>query len=169
MSELTVIILGSSRSDGNTSALCHIFATRINATVVNLNDYEISPFDYNANYKDDFLSLMAGVLKYDRIILATPMYWYSASAQMKTFIDRWSDLLNTEKTKGRKLRGKQVVVLATGNNEVPPNCFEQMFQLTFRYLGMNYRGMLYCQCDQQFSADQHKADIAKFARQIKDN
>ncbi|MDC2889285.1 flavodoxin family protein [Psychrosphaera algicola] len=169
MSESTVIILGSSRSDGNTSALVHDYATIINATVVDLNDYEISPFDYNADYNDDFISLMAGLLKYDRIILATPMYWYSASAQMKTFIDRWSDLLKTEKAKGRQLRGKQVVVLATGSDKIPPNCFEQMFQLTFRYLGMDYRGMLYCQCESQYLVEHHHEAIAKFVIQMDRN
>lgn len=56
----------------------------------------------------DYLNLMKQILdKYETLILATPVYWYSMSGIMKVFFDRLTDLLTIEKEFGRKLRGKK--------------------------------------------------------------
>ncbi len=140
----TAIIIGTSRANGNTSQLARYVASKVCADYFNLADYKIEPFDYDNNYHDDFSSLIKKLLSYEQLIFATPMYWYSASAQMKLFLDRLSDLLSFEQDQGRLLRGKTVALLATGADTQPPECFEQMFSLTFAYLGMNYKGMAYC-------------------------
>lgn len=58
---------------------------------------------------DDYLNLMKQILdKYETLILATPVYWYSMSGIMKVFFDRLTDLLTIEKELGRKLRGKKI-------------------------------------------------------------
>ncbi|ABE54728.1 NADPH-dependent FMN reductase [Shewanella denitrificans OS217] len=88
------IVLGTSRSDGNTSALANEFAQATGANVFPLSDFSILPFDYEfKNTSDDFLLLINQVIKHDIIIFASPIYWYSPSAQMKVFMDRLSDLL----------------------------------------------------------------------------
>mgnify|MGYP001953952154 CR=1 FL=1 len=81
----TAIILGSARSDGNTGALVNYTANLLNADVFDLNEHQVLPFDYHGSANDDFKSLSIKLLSYDRIVFATPMYWYSASAQMKAF------------------------------------------------------------------------------------
>ncbi len=45
--------------------------------------------------------------KYDVLIFATPVYWYSMSGIMKVFFDRITDLLTIKKDIGRKLKGKK--------------------------------------------------------------
>lgn len=162
----TAIILGSSRSNGNTAKLSQHFAKHLDATVFDINNLDIAPFDYDANYQDDFKPLIDRLLNFERIILATPMYWYAASAQMKTFLDRLSDLLNSEKHKGRKLRGKSAVLLATGADSSPPPCFEEMFKLTFNYLGMHYQGMRYCACPADINLLEHQNDNNDFMNKI---
>ena len=52
------------------------------------------------------------ISKYDTIIFATPVYWYSMSGILKVFIDRITDLLTIEKELGRKLRGKKMAVVS---------------------------------------------------------
>ncbi|MDY7539350.1 NAD(P)H-dependent oxidoreductase [Undibacterium sp. 5I1] len=161
----TVIILGSARNQGNTHQLASYVANDIAATLFNLSDYEISPYEYeHRNRDDDFLLLMNEVLKFEHIILASPIYWYAPSSVMKVFLDRLSDLITIEKSLGRKLRDKSGSVIATGCDLVPPPCFEQMFQLTYRYLGIDYREMLYCPCIEDIEIHQHHLAINTFIR-----
>ncbi len=46
----------------------------------------------------------------DAIVIATPVYWFTLSAQAKLFIDRWYALLGE---KHNPLRGKQFALLLT--------------------------------------------------------
>lgn len=157
------IVLGTSRSDGNTSALANEFAQATGANVFPLSDFSILPFDYEfKNTSDDFLLLINQVIKHDIIIFASPIYWYSPSAQMKVFMDRLSDLLKINKPLGRQLRGKVAGVLSTGSDIMPKDCFEQVFRCTFEYLGLGYLGMLYCACDDAFLREKNQSKIADF-------
>jgi multimeric flavodoxin WrbA len=155
----TIIVLGSSRSDGNTRALVDNLAESYSADILDLNQFHIQAYCYSGKYNDDFKNVMQTLLNYERIFLATPMYWYSASGTMKIFLDRWCDLLTTEKSYGRMLRGKHTGLLATGHDLEPPACFEQMFSLTFEYLGMKYDGMKYISHHTSLMHIQPKATI----------
>ncbi|AFJ02571.1 hypothetical protein Q7C_1421 [Methylophaga frappieri] len=44
------------------------------------------------------------------------------------------------------MRGLSCSILATGSDSALPECFEETFKLTFEYLGMTYKGVLYCPC-----------------------
>lgn len=158
----TAIVLGSSRSGGNTASLAIAAQESLNAKLFDLADYKIEPYSYDYGQDDDFWDLIDQLLKFDRIIFASPMYWYSASAQMKIFLDRLSDLLDVDKEKGRALRGKQAALLATGYMDLPPACFEQMFEMTFNYLGMRYQGMNYSSCTPDFDLVKHKPKLSEF-------
>lgn len=76
MIQNTVIILGSSRSDGDTAKAVQALQKRMDCDVIDLNDYAIGYFDYaHANKDDDFLPLMRKVIQdYQNIIVATPVY-----------------------------------------------------------------------------------------------
>ncbi len=163
----TAIILGSSRSQGNTSALANVLKQQLDCAYYDLNDFQIAPYCYHNSYQDDFAKLMDELLDFQRIIFATPMYWYSASGQMKIFLDRLSDLLSFDKDKGRQLRGKSAVLIATGGDASPPSCFEQMFAMSFKYLGMQYQGMNYCSCSSEFNLAEHRSAIDDFIVRIR--
>jgi len=136
-----IIIYGSSRSKGETFGLVQT-ATKEHPDIpiIDLNNHSISFYDYEyKNQNDDYLRVMEQVTAHDLIILATPVYWYSMSAQMKVFIDRLSDLLHLRKDLGRKLRGKRLFVLASFNTSHPVG-FEDPFRQTCGYMGMQYEG-----------------------------
>lgn len=135
-----LVIFGSSRSDGNTKqAVDHVVAGK-DVEFVDLSDLNISYYDYNnMNAADDFLPLIEKMVKYDSIILATPIYWYTMSAVMKTFLDRWSDLLSIRKDLGRALKGKWIYVVASYGGEQALG-FENAFQLSCGYMEMYYGG-----------------------------
>lgn len=141
----TVIILGSSRSHGDTRQVADFLAGQTGSDLIDLNDFDISYFDYeHRNAGDDFLPLMERVIaNYDRIVFATPVYWYSMSAVMKTFFDRLSDLLKIRKELGRQLRGKSMAVLSCSRADDVDYDFEIPFRLSANYLGMDYLGHLH--------------------------
>ena len=142
------IVLGTSRQGGNTAHLIDNLSQRIDfpVQVFDLVYYEIAPYDYDYNNQnDDFMSLMEEITEgYDAIILASPVYWYAPSAQLKVFMDRLSDLLDINKPLGRALKGKYAGLIATGVDKQVVSCFEDIFKGTYRYLHMNYLGMQYC-------------------------
>ncbi|WP_286266353.1 flavodoxin family protein [Thalassotalea atypica] len=161
----SVIVLGTSRKQGNTEKLVNSVAKLIDADVIDLTEHHILPFDYNFNNQhDDFVTLTKKLLQFDHIILASPIYWYAPSAQMKVFLDRLSDLLKVNRDSGRLLRTKVASVLSTGASRMPELCFEQMFKHTFDYLGMEYLGMQYCYCADKFELKKHQKKLNDFAR-----
>lgn len=163
----SIIILGTSRKNGNTQQLVELYTQVHPAKVIDLSNYSITPYDYaHNNQSDDYLSLMEEVLKFKHIVFATPVYWYSMSAQMKTFVDRFSDLLTTNQELGRQLRGKSCSLIATGSDEVVASCFEQAFKLTAEYLGMNYTGLLYCACNENFDAQKYRDVVQKYINNV---
>ena len=135
-----VIIFGSSRNHGNTRKTVDTITDGLQIDLINLNDFSISPFDYeHRNADDDFIPLMEKIIGYDLLIIATPVYWYSMSTQHKIFFDRFSDLLKIRKDLGRKLRGKKLFVIASFQSSYPKG-FEETFGQMCDYLGMQYLG-----------------------------
>jgi multimeric flavodoxin WrbA len=144
-SDKAIIIFGSSRTEGNTMALLKTIVNKRDVIIINLANKNISYYDYqHHNSEDDFLPLIKTVVQYEKIIFASPVYWYSFSAQMKTFIDRLSDLLTVHKDLGRSLRNKKAYLVSSGSELALPRCFEEQFQLICEYLGMQYSGLHYC-------------------------
>lgn len=134
-----IIILGSSNSYGKTREATYSIVAKETA-LIDLNNLNISYYDYdNKNIDDDYISVIEEIIKHDLIILATPVYWYCMSAQMKTFIDRLSDLMSIRKDLGRKLKDKRIFVIASFNTSVPKG-FEEQFSQTCEYLGIKYEG-----------------------------
>jgi multimeric flavodoxin WrbA len=157
-----IIILGSSRSHGDTyKAVRSIINGYPDVPFIDLNQLNITAYDYEQRNKDDdFLPLIKQALEHDTIVLATPVYWYTMSAQMKVFIDRLSDLIRIWKDTGRKLRGKNLYVITSFHTSMPRG-FEDAFSQTCEYLGMNYKG-----CSYIHSGD-HAEFLAKNPEEIK--
>ena len=142
MGNKTVIILGSSRKNGNTTKIVDEISKEHGIEVINLSDFNISYYDYESkNREDDFFPLIKGIIEnYDTLIFATPIYWYNMSGIMKVFFDRFSDLIRIEKETGRKLRGKKVGVISNSHDNEIEESFYIPFKKSADYLGMEYLG-----------------------------
>ena len=83
-----VIIVGSSRNDGDTANLTKELLEKSKWDILNLNDYQFSYFDYtHENRNDDYLDLIRKIVgTYETLIFITPVYWYSMSGIMKVFL-----------------------------------------------------------------------------------
>ena len=158
-----VVIVGSSRNDGDTANLTKQLIEKSEWDLVNLNDYEFSYFDYeHKNRNDDYLNLMKQIAeKYETLIFATPVYWYSMSGIMKVFFDRLSDLLTIEKELGRKLRGKKMAVISCSTGENLGENFWLPFSESARYLGMEYIGNTHT-----IVGEKNELKITEFIKQI---
>lgn len=141
----TVIILGSSRSNGNTRKVVDFITARKACEVIDLNDLKMGYYSYEFIHKnDDFIPTAKHIVEnFDTIIFATPVYWYNMSAVMKTFFDRISDLLrNEEIVIGRKFRGMNMVVVSCSGEDLVDG-FYMPFKESANYLGMNYLGQVH--------------------------
>lgn len=146
-----VIIIGSSRKNGNTTTIVEAIAKQFGMDVINLSDYQFSYYDYESkNINDGFLPLVKNIIeKYDTLIFATPIYWYSMSGIMKVFLDRFSDLIRIEKDWGRRLRGKKMAVISNSHDfEIELDYdFYIPFKKSAEYLGMQYLGNKHINAD----------------------
>ncbi|MDW3646604.1 MAG: NAD(P)H-dependent oxidoreductase [Bacteroidia bacterium] len=164
-----VIIQGSSRSGGNTHSLIKFLQSRGKFDVIDLKNYEISPYDYeHKNREDDFLPLMRKLLGYDLLVFATPIYWYSMSGIMKNFVDRFTDCLKIEKELGRKLRGKSMAAFCCGSDPDEIESFFLPFELTAGYLGMQYLGQLHAWIEEEEIEELVKEKLIQFMNSFED-
>ena len=162
-----IIILGTARKDGDTQKIADIVKSKSGADLIDLNDYDISYYDYEHNNRhDDFLPLIRSIIdNYDTLIFATPVYWYSMSGIMKVFFDRISDLLTIEKDLGRRLRGKNMAVVSCSYGGNLGEAFWLPFSESAQYLGMQYLGNVHTVIQEEITAE-HDFLIGDFVSRI---
>lgn len=141
----TLAILGSARSDGHTAALLTRLIDGVDCEVIDLNAANIAAFRYDQQYPadDEFLAIVERMIAAPIVIFATPVYWYSFSAVMKNFIDRLSDLLSSQKTTGRRLRGTRWALVSSGSDNEPDRDLISAFRRTCEYLGVEFIASVY--------------------------
>lgn len=164
----TVIIQGSSRSNGDTRKILDYLNKDNSFDIIDLKLKNIGHFDYEfKNSTDDFIPMMEEVIsKYDTIIFATPVYWYTMSGTLKVFFDRISDLLKTDKDLGRQLRGKNMAMISCNNSTTLVDGFEMPFRESAKYLGMPYLGSIHTWVTDNEITDDVKLIIDDFRNEI---
>jgi multimeric flavodoxin WrbA len=93
---------------------------------------------------DDMLPLYPKLRAADALVIASPIYWFTVSAQTKLFMDRCYALGGPQ---GYALAGKQVGIILTYADPDPfvsgaVNAL-RMFQDGFNYVGAEIVGMVY--------------------------
>ena len=98
-----LVVLGSPRKNGNSTILANKLvegATEAGADVetIFLQGLKIAPCNacdacrknpkVGCAIKDDMIPIYKKIERADAIVLASPVYWFNMSAQLKTFIDR---------------------------------------------------------------------------------
>lgn len=154
-----IVVLGSPRRDGNSAALAEQVvagATAGGARVESfrLHDMDIAPctacdlcVDETATdcvIDDQMTALYPKLRLADALVIASPIYWFTVSAQTKLFMDRCYALDGPE---GNDLRGKQIGIVLTYEDTDPftsgaVNAL-RTFQDCFRYIGADIVGMVY--------------------------
>jgi len=154
-----VVLMGSPRREGNTAAL----ATRVAGGAADagarvetfyLHGLTIRPCTAceachkpkakGCRLRDDMDRLYPALRAADAIVFASPIYWFTVSAQMKLAVDRCYALLGP---KGHALAGKRMGLVFTYGGEDPfdSGCTNaiRMFQDAFGFIGAPIAGMVY--------------------------
>jgi multimeric flavodoxin WrbA len=154
-----LIILGSPRRKGNSSTL----AARISrgaksagagVETVFLQGLKISPCrgcntcqkhdSKGCAIKDDMQEIYPKLIKADAWVIASPVYWFTMSAQTKIFMDRCYALTAYAQN---PFVGKRIAIAMSygGVDPVKSGCVNALrtFQDAFRYAGSKIAGMVY--------------------------
>lgn len=151
-------ILGSPRKKGNTNRVLQWIeeslqtqgheVDRINTTDFKVNGCKgcftckKSTDEPGCPQKDDAIEIMRRLMASDRVIYASPIYFWGPTAQMKTLIDRHCCLVTGYGTPQWKslLQGKRIGLVVTCEDGIENNV-DLMFELFKRFAE-------YLQCDQ---------------------
>jgi multimeric flavodoxin WrbA len=101
--------------------------------------------EYLCVIKDEARPVLARMACADVIVMATPLYFYGASAQLKLVMDRmfslykWDNKTNTMTT---PLAGKTLVLLASAFEDIGLGNLEKPFAITADYSGMKFVSLL---------------------------
>jgi multimeric flavodoxin WrbA len=163
----SIALFGSSRRGGNTGQFVDDIAEQLDMEVIDVGQLRISAYDYeHRNRGDDFEQVMKRVLDFERIVIASPVYWYAVSPPVKIFMDRLSDFLELPDllAAGRRLRGKSGYIVCTSVYEHAPAPFVNALADTFKYLGMHFGGIAHANCRDGYSRKSHEPEVQAFAR-----
>ena len=146
MDNKDVVVLGSARKGSDTRKLLEALFPSGTVKFLDLLAYKVYPYSYSGQYPadDQFLQVMELILQHQRVLFATPVYWYAMSGLMKTFLDRLTDVVTIQKELGRQLAGKETFLIAVGADKELPLGFEKPFELTSDYFDMKYTASYYC-------------------------
>ena len=157
-----LIVKGSPRKNGNTSILADLVAEGARAQgahvdTVLLQGMNIQPCDacdacksrtdQGCIVQDDMQQVYPKIREADALVLASPVYWFSYSAQTKLFIDR--GFYPTVGPDRQGMAGKQLALLMTYEDADPfisgaINAL-RAFQDMCNYMGVKIAGMVYSQ------------------------
>jgi len=138
MGKKIVFIQGGPRKNGNTRAITSIAikaakengaeVTEIDATALDFKEPGCigclkcqKSDEFKCTLNDEVAEKVSTLPAYDVIVLATPLYWWSYSAQLKIFIDRMFSLSKYSQVFQSKLSGKVLGLLATAGGPLEDN------------------------------------------------
>ncbi|MDD5069602.1 MAG: flavodoxin family protein [Candidatus Omnitrophica bacterium] len=162
MKKKVIIISGSPKRDGNTGLLINWFLEGLSVKecefeVIAAGSLSLKSFGccacricqereaYGCVLDDDASLVLKRMIDSDLIVMATPLYFFSASAQIKAVFDRMFSLYkwdNRNNTFITPLSGKTFVLIASAYEDVGLGVLESPFKLTAEYSNMSYRSFL---------------------------
>ncbi len=156
-----VVILGSPRKKGNSTVLANQIISGVEsagakAETIYLNGLSIKPCqacyackkedDSDCAIDDDMQAIYPKLVEADAWVIASPVYWFTMTAQTKLFMDRCFAIFNEEPEKS-PLYQKRIAIAMSYGDEDPfaSGCVNALrtFQDAYRYVGAEIVGMVY--------------------------
>ncbi|MFF7310367.1 NAD(P)H-dependent oxidoreductase [Streptomyces sp. NPDC008137] len=156
MTRRFLFVLGSARTEGNSELLARRAAEQLPPDVeqqwIDLSEHPVPDFedlrhdsDHVRPTEGSLALLLDATLAATDIVIVTPLYWYSVSAQTKRYLDYWSGWLRTPgldfkaTLAGRTLWG---VTALAHREEVVADPLIGTLHNSAAYLGMRFGGVL---------------------------
>jgi multimeric flavodoxin WrbA len=156
-----LILMGSPRKEGNSSTLAKQVAAGAEATGAEVESFYLHGLNIqpctackecrentgkDCVIEDDMQPLYQRLRRADAVVIASPIYWFTVSAQTKLFMDRWYALGGPQAEYGA-FTGKRIGVVLTYGDADPfvsgaVNAL-RTFQDAFNYVGAEIVGMIY--------------------------
>ena len=158
MSKNILILNGSPRIKGNSAILSDQLAAGARESgagveIIYLHGLDIQACDAcdacqtggkGCVIGDDMQDLYPKLLAADAIVIATPVYWYSMTAQMKLCLDRWYAL---ESGNGFDLKGKRLsLMMVYGDKDLYSSggiTIIHTLEGSCRFVGMDFEGIVH--------------------------
>jgi multimeric flavodoxin WrbA len=140
MSNRIIFVQGSPRKNGNTRAVTTIAMAAAKENGAEVNEIDVIRLDFKepgcigcqkcqqseafaCAFNDEVAQNVATLPEYNVIVLASPLYWWSYSAQLKIFIDRMYSLskISGPDNYQSMLAGKTLALLATAGGPIEDN------------------------------------------------
>jgi multimeric flavodoxin WrbA len=166
MSKKIIIVKGSPRKAGNSAILAEQVAEGARAAgaeveSIYLHGLDIRPCDaceacqgaadLDCIIDDDMQTLYPKIRQADAIVYASPIYWFTISAQLKLFIDRCYSLGGEDYAQDHALAGKRIGVVLTYGGDDPFDSGAinaiRTFQDMFNYIPAEIVGIVYGYAD----------------------
>ncbi|MZF89364.1 NAD(P)H-dependent oxidoreductase [Streptomyces sp. SID5643] len=156
MTRRFLFVLGSARAEGNSQLLARRAAEQLPPDVeqewLDLTEHPVPDFedlrhdsDHVRPTEGNVARLLDATLAATDIVIVSPLYWYSVSAQTKRYLDYWSGWLRTPgldfkaTMAGRTLWG---VTALAHTQEVVADPLVGTLHNSAAYLGMRFGGVL---------------------------
>jgi multimeric flavodoxin WrbA len=155
-----VIMLGSPRKNGNSAILAQKTAEGIESSGAEyesflIHDMNIKPcracdkcqeaIDKYCVINDDMQVLYPKIVRSHALVIASPVYWFTVTAQTKLFMDRCYALGTSEEQYA--LKGKKIGIIMTYGDSDPYNSGAvnafRTFQDAYSYIGAHLVGIVY--------------------------
>jgi multimeric flavodoxin WrbA len=101
--------------------------------------------EYACVIKDEASPVLAKMAEADVVVMASPLYFYGPSAQLKLIMDRMFSLYKWDNEAGTMttpLKGKKLVLIASAYEDIGLDAMEKPFVLTADYSGMGFESLL---------------------------
>lgn len=140
MSNKIVFVQGSPRKNGNTRSITAIAMASAKESGADVAEIDVTNLKFKepgcvgcqkcqqseeflCAFNDEVAQNVAMLPEYNVIVLATPLYWWSYSAQLKIFVDRMYSLskLYYSETFRSLLSGKTLALVATAGGPIEDN------------------------------------------------
>ena len=154
-----ITLIGSPRKNGNSVTLAKRVADGVRSMGSGVEDYylhymHINPCDAcdicqdeietDCIIDDDMKDLYPKLREADALVIASPIYWFTVSAQTKLFMDRCYALGSPQ---GYGLKGKRIGIVLTYGDSDPFNSGAvnalRSLQDAYNYVGAKIVGMVY--------------------------
>lgn len=161
-SKKILIVSGSPKRNGNTACLVKWFcegALEKNAVIDSIHVASLANnkggclscrscqkrAEYGCVIRDDVSLVLEKMSRADAIVMATPLYFFSASSQIKNVFDRMFSLYKWDNSAGAMktaLAGKTFALIASAYEDTGLDALEKPFKLTAKYTGMKFTSLL---------------------------
>lgn len=148
-----IILIGSNRRGGNTNLLAEAFAKgagqKHEVEIISIADYKINPcigcnscFQREGNLcfqQDDMQKIYPKLAEADIIAIASPVYFYGISAQLKAVIDR----LHTPMRNTFKVRKLVLLLVAAATLPTVFDSIQLQYQLILDFFNLENAGTVF--------------------------